>query len=91
MELKFINKVLADLVSPDNASGVKFLEKQSVKELNGEEQGEYGEYYKIYSTPEPEVFLKVTYRTDSYGSNDFVQSAQFVKVTEKKVTVYESI
>jgi len=56
-------------------------------------QGEYNETFKFYKHPRlPEgVFMQETWQTDSYGYNEFIESIQFVKGREKKVTVFEPI
>jgi hypothetical protein len=96
MELKLINEVLADLSYPQGIKGVSLLDKVNTKErpdMQGGEplQGGYDEYYKVFKLPVEGVFLKLTYRTDSYGDNDSLHSIQFVKETQKKVTIYEAI
>jgi len=94
MEIAEINKLLSNLQHPDP----KLLKKVKLKkghtgipdEYGEGNQGEYNEYdviYKILS--EKDLFLKVTYTTDSYASNDAVTGVQIVKAKEKKVTVYE--
>jgi len=56
-------------------------------------QGEYNETFIYYRHPEfPEnIFMKETYRTDSYGNGDMLQSVEFVKGKEKTITVFEPI
>jgi len=56
-------------------------------------QGEYNEYFKFYNHPglPKGVFLKETYRTDSYGYGDFLIRIDFVEGKEKTITVFESI
>lgn len=81
MELKELNKILVNLQYPNNKS-LRFVEKQTVKEIDNRydgEQGEEGLYYNIYEVVgQKDVFLKIEMYTDSYGGNDAVRGVQFV-------------
>lgn len=93
MEIKQLNKVLANLQSPDP----KVL--KLVKTENGHQgvpsdyegnQGEYNEFFSVYEIiGNNEYFLKITFNAGSYGNGGFPVSAAFVKPTKKEVTVYE--
>lgn len=56
-------------------------------------QGEYNETFEYYKHPQlPEsLFLQITYRTDSYGDNNYIYEMKFVEGKEKTITVYEPI
>ena len=56
-------------------------------------QGEYNESFKFYKHPGlPEgVFMRETYQTDSYGSNESLTNIEFVKGREKTIKVFEPI
>lgn len=104
MDLKKINLVLANITKirnnsnrynklPDELNGITRVETKVEKEINGEygEQGEEGLKYETYQLPFDDLFLRLEIRTDSYGYNERVEAIQFAKVTEKTVTVYETI
>lgn len=57
------------------------------------EQEEYNETLVFYKHPglPDNVFMKETYRTDSYGNNDFLYSVEFIEGKAKTITVYEPI
>lgn len=64
---------------------------QGLKER--EYQGEYNEKFIFYThagLPEG-VFLRDTYRTDSYGDNENVVKTEFVMGVKKQITVFEPI
>lgn len=56
-------------------------------------QEDYNETLKYYRHPEmPEnVFLQISWRTDSYGDNEFMAELKFVQGRAKQITVYEPI
>lgn len=56
-------------------------------------QSEYNETFKFYAHPGlPEgVFMRETYHTDSYGSNEKLEAVEFVEARPKTVTIYEVI
>ncbi len=57
------------------------------------EQGEYNKIFKYYKHPGLPVgiFMRETWNTDSYGSNEAIVSVEFVKGKEKQITVFEPI
>ena len=74
-ELVFVEKILGYQGIPTNFEGI---------------QGEYNEYHEIYSIKSlPELFLKVTYNTDSYGDSTYISSTKFVKKVKKEVNIYD--
>lgn len=93
MEIKQINECLANLSNPVATKGVKLVESVVIKGIDNPdgEQGESGEHYRVYSTPVPEIFMKITYGTDSYGDNEYITTVAFVKQSEKSVIIYEPI
>lgn len=85
MELTKVNKLLINLNLNTNKD-LEFVERQELEKPEG--QGSYGEYYLVYKIiSEKDMYIKITYVTDSYGENDIVSSIQFVK--PKKVTITE--
>lgn len=98
LELKTINKILSNLESTYSVGLKKLSTENTVIQIgdhNGWEasQGSYNESNAYYSHPElpDNIFLKVTYRTDSYGSGESVYAISFVEGKEKTITVYEPI
>ncbi len=94
MDYKRINSWLDDLTAKNKQ--LKFIEKinghQGIPENYEGNQGEYNEYSNIFQViDEPEIFIKVTYQTDSYGSNDSLTSIQFVQGVKKTIEVFEPI
>ena len=66
------------------------LLSNKAKYLQGN-QGEYNETFKFYKHPgiPNGVFMRETYYTDSYGSNQNLVAVEFVKGKEKTITVFE--
>lgn len=100
MELSKINELLSDLENVQS-SKLKYVKREKgYQGVSGNSygnsgagvQGEYDEYSDIYKVvDEGDLYMKVTKKTDSYGSGDAVTSVQFVKEAKKEVTVFESI
>ena len=88
IELSKINEVLSNLSNivsrykkvSDTKSDNYFQEKQ---------MGETGENTSILDVGLDPLYVKVVKYIDSYGSTEYVHSVQFVKATQKTVTVYE--
>lgn len=86
--IKILNELLSSL--PNN-SHLEFVTKTIIHETHGrhEDQGELGEYFEIYkilNTPvTSDLHLKIMYKTDSYGSDDFICGVEFV--TPKLITI----
>ena len=97
MNLKEINDILAVITNPQALGLVTFVERidnhLGVSDNSYADDGVEGEYdsysmiYKINS--QQNLYMKVTYNTDSYGSNEFIVSIKFVKKNEKKIKTYE--
>jgi hypothetical protein len=66
---------------------------QGVDRRHDGTQGEYTETFKYYKHPGlPEgVFMRETWRSDSYGNNESINSIDFVEGKAKTITVYEPI
>lgn len=74
-ELSFVDKILGHQGIPSGYEGM---------------QGEYNEYHEIYSIRSlPELFIKVTYNTNSYGDSERITSTKFVKKVKKEVNIYD--
>lgn len=94
MDYKKINSWLDD-ISKGNKK-LKFIERKSghvgILEDSEGSQGEYNEYFDIYQVVEdPEVFIKASYMTDSYGEGNNLHSITFVKGVKKTIEVFEPI
>lgn len=94
MDFQFLNSLLKNLEYPDNKL-LKQVERQEVStpintHYGDGLQGEENVFVKIYqSVQQPNIYIKVTYFTDSYGSGSYVRGVQFVQPKEKTVTVFE--
>lgn len=93
MELQQINQLLKNLENPD-PKVLKFIKKIDVSTPIPNDgygsQGEENVFDKVYqSATDPDIYIKVTYYTDSYGYGEYVRSVQFVQPKEKVVTVFE--
>lgn len=86
VEIAEINRLLANLNNPTATVGVKKVEKTG---SNNVDIDGYGEYTIIYETPLENVFMSITYRTDSYGENNHIYKVQFVQPREKVVVNYD--
>lgn len=100
MELTKINELLSNIGNPRSNKALRFETREeghqgvSSNSYGGYHgvQGEYDSYSLIFKVvDETHVYLKFTYQTDSYGSNDFISSIQFVQPTECKVTDFEPV
>lgn len=100
MELKKINQLLSNIDYIDSRNeDLIFIERQDVHlGVTGNSyasegvRGEEDSYYKIFKiNSEENLFLRIEYFTDSYGDNESIRGVSFVKPTESKITVYESI
>ncbi len=93
MNYKLINEALENISNLRyNHKKFKKVSGNRIDNLKGEErQGEYNELIEIYSLGQDDLHLKLVFRTDSYGDNDFIQSMQIVKPIIKQVTDFEPI
>jgi len=87
LDFKQLNEILSDLSSIRYGSkGFKRVQEKTEYEIRGEgEQGEEGLSYEVYSTPYPDLYIKLEVKTDSYGYNEHVSGIQFVEPKEKVV------
>lgn len=90
MELKEINQILSALDEYTLRKTYKVI--QTTNNGYGEErdQSEEGTKTVIYDIGK-EVFLKVVFTSDSYGSESGITSIQFVTAKKKEVLTYDSI
>lgn len=99
MDYKLINKALDEIATTYGDKNLKlstFIEKINdyigIREDDGEgRSGEYNSYFKIYKINGLELYIRLEYRTDSYGSGANLHNINFVQQTVKQVAVYESI
>ena len=55
-----------------------------------QDMGGYGLSYEIYSFPkDPELFIRLTIKTDSYGKNEYVSGIEFVTRHQELKTIYK--
>src|SRR6478736_2967452 len=56
-------------------------------------QGEYNETFKYYRHPEmpQNIFLQITFHTDSYGDSPTINEMKLVEGKQKQITIYEPI
>lgn len=54
-------------------------------------QGEEGSRFVVYDVSLPDVYLKVEYRSDSYGDDKGVAGVQFVTAATKTVQEFKAI
>lgn len=95
--LSTINKIIAETfyLNLYDKQGQFLIYKETIKGHQGVDnvdgvQGEYNETHKIFQLKDhPEIFLKLTYRSNSYGDNLSLTTFAFVKAKEKTITVYE--
>jgi len=94
MDYKQFNEKFKDLETFRRTNRSALVEKITEYEIDnsyGEgEQGAVGIFHEIYPW-DGEVFLKLTFNTDSYGDNEFVNGIQFVKPVQKMVSSFESV
>lgn len=95
MELKKLNELLKNLEYPD-AKKLKYVQKDSIRtpisEMGEGMQGDQNEWAVVYQVlGENDLYLKIYYYSDSYGGGEYISGVEFVKPTEKVVTVFETI
>lgn len=74
----------------DNIQQYKVItDNKSIDYYKEKNQGEEGERVQILDIGIEDVYLKVVYKSDSYGSNETLDSIRFVTSTSKTVKVYE--
>ncbi len=93
MDFQFLNSLLKNLEYPDSKV-LKMLQKEDISTpipKDGEgSQGDENVFVRIYqSVQQPNIYIKVTYFTDSYGYGSYIRGVQFVQPKEKVVTVFE--
>lgn len=98
MDYKLINKALNEIFNgyTENLKFSTFMVEEQTRNVISAGDGywkqeDYNEYYRVFKLKEVDLCVKLTYRTDSYGCNDFLSSVNFVQQTVKQVAVYEPI
>lgn len=96
MEYKLINKALNEIFNgyTENLKFSTFMVEEQTRNVINEDygmQGDYNEYYRVFKFKEVDLCVKLTYRTDSYGYNDFLSSINFVQPVVKEVITYDEI
>lgn len=93
LSISQLNKMFQDFNNLRNSG--KRVERTVVKDLSSYEDGSQGdsnESYEVYPVEgEKDLFIKLQIGSDSYGYNEFVVGMQFVRPTEKLVTLFEPI
>lgn len=87
-------KLLNELMSNKNRQKFRVKEEKGHQGIrDGGYQGEYNERFEYFKHPDiPEnIFLKITYQTDSYGSNEGITEMTLVEGKAKTITVFEPI
>jgi len=86
MDYKKINDLFGDLNSFYHNNNIVHQEQTATGD--GYESS-YGERYVVYDAKlEDGYFVKISYKTDSYGDNEEIIGIEFVKGKEKKITKY---
>ena len=81
-----LNEVFSNLYSLNTIKNLKYIESVDVK-LH--DSGVEGEMYKIFLIEDLDIYLKITYKSDSYGDNQSVHSIMFVEPIEETKVVYK--
>jgi hypothetical protein len=89
-------KILNELLSEKTRKQYFLNEEKGhwgVPDVGNGNQDDYNETLKYYRHPEmpTNVFLQISYRTDSYGDNDKIAELKFVQGVAKQITIYEPI
>ncbi len=94
MDYKTINKALNEISTTYGDKNLKlstFIEKINdhigIREDDDDgRSGEYNSYFKIYKINGLEVYIRLEYRTDSYGSGEHYYEGSIKQVFPKQVT-----
>lgn len=81
-----LNEVFSDLYSLNTIKNLKFIESADVKLYDS---GVEGEMYKIFLIEDLGIYIKITYKSDSYGDNQSVNSITFVEPIEETKVIYK--
>ena len=87
-------KVLNEILSEETREEYKVSENkghQGIHEDDDGRQGEYNERFEYFQHPEmpKNIFLQLTFHTNSYGYDESVKNVKFVEGVAKTITVYE--
>jgi hypothetical protein len=96
--LEKLNRILTNLHYPSE-DVLEYVQKDEIHmgvsgSSYGDDgvQGESDNYAKIYKiVGEDDLYLKVEFETDSYGSNDGVVGVQFVRPIKKTIIGFEPV
>ncbi len=88
MDYKFINNILKDLDSLETSKVVSFVEKR-ITENWSESNTYWDNYYRIIG--EANLYLKVSYKSNSYNDVEVIKSIEFVKAKEIQKIEYVNI
>lgn len=90
LTLKELNKLFKSL---SDLRVQKNLVQTSKKYDDFEEsQGSSDTRYEVYKIPAfPDIFIRLTIETDSYGDNSYVGGFEFVKPTQKTIQTFEPL
>jgi anaerobic ribonucleoside-triphosphate reductase len=94
VDFKQLNEMLSNLNNIRYGSkGYKRVQEkvEHKVDVNYERQGEEGLSYEVYSTPYPELYIRLEVKTDSYGDNEHVSGIQFVEPKEKVIQEFTLI
>lgn len=98
MDYKLINKALNEIFNgyKENLKFSTFMKEEKTRDVINAYDGygkqeDYNEYYRVFKLKEVDLCVKLTYRTDSYGCNDFLSSVNFVQPVVKEVITYDEI
>lgn len=87
MDLEKVNEALSNL---DNIRLKEVSSKQPGNYWSEKYQGETSIKEVVYDLEDGSgLFLKITYETDSYGSNERITAIKFAKPVTKTITAYE--
>lgn len=94
LDLEKLNNILANIVSPSSSVLKPVLCENGVVWPAAHPRGydEDDHYSYIYQVvDEDELYVRITYKTDSYGSNDRITSIAFVRPIKKTIIGFEPI
>ncbi len=92
MSLVRINEALSDINILRQGRKYPKVASEMIDNLRGNEyQGEYNEYIEVYDLGVDKLHIKLVLRTDSYGDNEALVSAQIVTPVTKTVVDFEPV
>lgn len=88
MDYKFINEILKNLDNLKSNKEITFIEKRN-KQTYSESDSEWDEYYRV--NKENNLFLKLSWYSNSYNGNELIKGIEFVKAKEVQKIEYINI